>query len=344
MRLSIFILSDINGYVCSTQEILFDYDIEGENTLNTIGRDYMLPIYLDIVDEAKKVINKNIWYMFELLEANCAELSYEEVLSDIFPKYIIETNFEKCVVIVKALHNMVEDNFDRDDLPSFYELALYKTISWWIDVAKDILLDEIPRNLCINKQGMDMHDYLNNVDNYLDFMFQDWDFLAVEEMYSIYKRDPKVLDDFLHIDIEQYIELMPTDIQEEHNIQRERKLRDMDKRNITVNISGGQINIAKDNATINAIQNNGIDGNELETIIQTIKENLFGLKKDDVDGILDVLEQIKEEMDKSEPKKSRLQNCIKIIAPMITIANGIPVLATNLQKLQDFIIQYISNL
>lgn len=50
------------------QEMIFDYDIEGENILNMIGRDYMLPIYLDIVDEAKKVINKNIRYMFELLE------------------------------------------------------------------------------------------------------------------------------------------------------------------------------------------------------------------------------------------------------------------------------------
>lgn len=30
----------------------------------------MLPIYLDIVDEAKRAINKNIWYMFELLESN----------------------------------------------------------------------------------------------------------------------------------------------------------------------------------------------------------------------------------------------------------------------------------
>lgn len=239
---------------------------------------------------------------------------------------------------------MAEDNFDRDGLPPFYELALYKTISWWIDVAKDIPLDEIPRSLCINKQGMDMHDYLNNIDNYLDFMFQDWDFLSLEEMYSIYKRNPKVLDDFLHIDIERYIELMPIDIQEEHNIQTERIMCDMDKRNMTVNISGGQINIAKDNATINAIQNNGIDGNELETIIQAIKENLFGSKQDDVDGILDVLEQVKEELDKSEPKKSRLQNCIKIIAPMITIANGIPILATNLQKLQDFIVQYIGNL
>ena len=39
----------------------------------------MLPIYLDIVDEAKRAINKNIWYMFELLESNCAALSYEEI-------------------------------------------------------------------------------------------------------------------------------------------------------------------------------------------------------------------------------------------------------------------------
>lgn len=304
----------------------------------------MLPIYLDIVDEAKGIINKNLWYMFELLEANCEGLSYEEILSGIFPKYIIDTNLEKCVRTVKALHNMTTDNYDRDELASFYEWTLYHTILWWIDVADDIPLDEIPRKLCINKQGMDMYDYLNNVDNYLDFMFQDWDFLSIEEIYSIYRKKPKVLDNFLHIDIERYVELMPIDIQEEYNIQLERKLRTMNKRNVTLNISGGQVNIAKDNATINAVQNNGIGGSELETIIQGIKDNLSGLRKEDAEGILDVLEQVKEELAKTEPKKSRLQNCIKLIAPMITIANGIPTLATNLQKFNDFIIQYISNL
>ena len=60
--------------------------------------------------------------------------------------------------------------------------------------------------------------------------------------------------------------------------------------------------------------------------------------------LLSMLEQVKEEIDKEKPKKSRLQNCLKLIAPMITIANGIPVLATNLQKLHDIIIQYIINL
>lgn len=245
---------------------------------------------------------------------------------------------------VNALHNMVQDNYDRDELSSFFELTLYHTISWWIDVANDIPLDELPRNLYINKQGMDMYDYLNSVNSYLDFMFQDLDFLHLEEMYSLYKKNPKILEEFLHIDIEQYIELMPMDIQEEYNMQMERKKWDMNKRNMIVNISGGQVNIAKDNATINAIQNNGLDGNEFETIIQAIKDNLSGLKKEDGDEILDVLEHVKEEIDKEKPKKSRLQNCLKLIAPMITIANGIPVLATNLQKLHDIIIQCIMNL
>lgn len=134
--------------------------------------------------------------MFELLESNCAALSYEEVLSDIFPQYIIETNFEKCVTTVKALHNMVQDNYDRDELASFYELTLYHTISWWVDVANDIPLDEIPRNLCINKQGMDMYDYLNNVNSYLDFMFQDLDFLHLEKNIFIIQNESKDIRGF----------------------------------------------------------------------------------------------------------------------------------------------------
>ena len=115
----------------------------------------------------------------------------------------------------------------------------------------------------------------------------------------------------------------------------------MDKRNVTLNISGGQVNFAKDNAIINATQSNGIDGNELDVIIKAIKENLSGLKQEDADEIIDVVDMAREELTKPEPKTSRLRNCITLIAPMMTIANGIPVLAKNLQKLQEFIMQCI---
>lgn len=41
------------------------------------------------------------------------------------------------------------------------------------------------------------------------------------------------------------------------------------------------------------------------------------------------------------PKVSRLRNCIALIAPMMTIANGIPTLSSNLQKFGEFIMNYI---
>lgn len=110
---------------------------------------------------------------------------------------------------------------------------------------------------------------------------------------------------------------------------------------INMNMNGGQFNLAKDNATINATQNNGVNGNELDDIIKGIMENLSELKKEDADEIADIVEMSKEELTKQEPKVSRLRNCLALIAPMFTIANGIPTLAANLQRLQEVIIQYI---
>lgn len=315
-------------------------------SLNKVRRDiYMLPVYLNIGNEAKSIINRNIWHMFDLLVSTCEGLSYEEILADIFPRYILDTNMDRCISVVKELYNMTQDGYERDSLTAFYECTLYRTILWWIDVAENIELEEIPRSICINKDGMDVYDYLNSIDNYLDFLFEDWDFLSVEEIYAMYKKKPMVLEKFLNINIERYIELMPKDIQEEHKEQREMEMRAiMDRKGMIVNISGGQVNIAKDSATINAIQNNGGCVSELDIIVKGIMDNLSELKKEDAEEIVDVLDMVKEELAKSEPKKNRLRNCLTLIAPMMTIANGIPTLATNLQELQDFIIQCLSRL
>lgn len=115
----------------------------------------------------------------------------------------------------------------------------------------------------------------------------------------------------------------------------------MGNNRMVINMNGGQFNLAKDNATINATQNNGVNGNELDNIIKGIMENLSDLKNEDADKIADIVEMAKAELVKSEPKISRLRNCLTLIAPMFTIANGIPTLAANLQKLQELINLYI---
>lgn len=302
----------------------------------------MIPVYLDIVDKAKKIINKNVGYMFELLKCTCEDLSYAEILEDIYPPDILESKLEKCTQTIKELYNMTQDDYDRDFLEPFYEYTLYYTILWWVDAIDGVELDEIPREYCYDKDGVNRYKYLNKVDNYIDFLFADWDFLDLPLIYSLYKKKPGVLENFLHINIEHYLDLMPPDIEKECKKIKERKPNIMDKKdNITININGEQINIAKDNSTVNAVQNNGANRTELEEIVKGITENITTLNKEDAENILDMVEMVKEEILRPEPKISRLKNCLSLIAPMFTIANGIPALYENLQGLQGFIMNMI---
>lgn len=116
----------------------------------------------------------------------------------------------------------------------------------------------------------------------------------------------------------------------------------MGDKNWTFNVSdGGQVNVANDNSMISVTQNNGVSAGELDAIIKGIKDSLSDLKEDDAEGIRDVVDMVKEELEKPEPKVSRLQSCVTLIAPMFTIVNGIPALASNLQRLVAYIKPYI---
>lgn len=73
----------------------------------------MLPVYLDVPKEAKKIINKNIGYMFELLKCTCEGLSYVEVLDSIYPSYILDIKLEKCVQTIAE--NLLYEKKLRED-------------------------------------------------------------------------------------------------------------------------------------------------------------------------------------------------------------------------------------
>lgn len=118
----------------------------------------------------------------------------------------------------------------------------------------------------------------------------------------------------------------------------------MNKRNTIININGNQVNIAKDKAKINAIQNNKIETNELETILEEIEKNFDGLNNECVEKILDVLEKIENEFNEITPKKSNLKNYLNIILTIITGVNGVPELGDNFQKLYNLRINTIKKL
>ena len=115
----------------------------------------------------------------------------------------------------------------------------------------------------------------------------------------------------------------------------------MEDKNVTINVSGGQFSYARDQATINAIQNNGVSADELNKIVQGIINHLSDLEKEDAESIRDIVDMANAELTSPQPKVSRLRNCLSLLSPMLTVANGIPVLADNLQKLMDYITPFI---
>lgn len=120
----------------------------------------------------------------------------------------------------------------------------------------------------------------------------------------------------------------------------------MKDRNMTISVNNGQVIVAKDNAVITQkkvviAKNNVVNTCELDDIIKGIMENLSDLKKEDADDIRDIVDMAREELSKQEPKANRLRNCVSLLAPMITIVNGIPTLVNNLNQLKDFIMLYI---
>lgn len=114
------------------------------------------------------------------------------------------------------------------------------------------------------------------------------------------------------------------------------------KDGITFNNYGGQMNYAKDNATINAIQNYGIKENELEKIINDIINNISYFNKEDSETILDTLNMIQDELSKKKPSSSRLRNCVTLLGSMVTIANGVPQVAEKIEAVISYISQYFN--
>jgi len=110
------------------------------------------------------------------------------------------------------------------------------------------------------------------------------------------------------------------------------------------NVSGGQVNVASDNATINATQNNGIQTDELDKIVKGIMDNVPSVNEQDTETIVDSVNMIKDELLKPEPKRAIISSGIKLLAPMISIVNGIPALATNIQNLIDYATRFLSKI
>ena len=104
-----------------------------------------------------------------------------------------------------------------------------------------------------------------------------------------------------------------------------------------------QIELGEHEGYVYGVQNNNnnininINIEEIDIIVRNIMQNLSEVPPMDAETIADAVEMVREEIKKEESNKKILSNGIKLIAPMISIVNGIPVLAENLGKFVEYI-------
>ena len=178
----------------------------------------MLPVYLDISKSLVQRVNYNVYLILELFFESCKGLDYETFLEDIFPPFYLRKNFERCKEIVFEINEMVLDNYERTYLKPIYEYPLFMLLNWWQNVSVadfdiTVLSDEI-----ITEDDKYLSEHINDIAAYKGFLFQDWDFLNLPNYFELYKQNPEFFTEIFQIDLEDYLELMPSDIAEEFKL------------------------------------------------------------------------------------------------------------------------------
>ncbi len=86
--------------------------------------------------------------------------------------------------------------------------------------------------------------------------------------------------------------------------------------NVTYNIHGQQVNIANDNASINAVQNNyGIDTDQLKDLINSLREAIKpDLSLEDVKDVNECIDVIEDELTSAQPNEDRVKDKFKILS------------------------------
>lgn len=115
--------------------------------------------------------------------------------------------------------------------------------------------------------------------------------------------------------------------------------------NVVYNVNGNQVNIANDNATINAVQNNGCNADELKVLIKTMREGLSSdLPCEDIHDANNSIDIIENELVSGNPNEEKVKthfNLLKRIDSGVKFANACCGLLTFANRFYPFLEQIV---
>lgn len=179
----------------------------------------MLNLFNDSSREFKIIIHHLLDEVVGFFMEIGSNLDYEHIYADVFPLHL-EENEESGLKTLKKIERNIRDGFNHD-LSALEEYVLYKILIYVYEGSEDgFRLDDLVDNNLV-KEGVleklltDEFDLLKSIQTPRDLMglcFEDLDFLDIDEIFELYKKNPEIVTDFLHIELDYYTELMPEDI------------------------------------------------------------------------------------------------------------------------------------
>lgn len=186
----------------------------------------------DIDRRVNEYVNENLKVMIEGFRDYLYMDNGEEVKDKLyyhFPRHFIDNSSVRVDRIIEELYELICRHNVREFIMPKYELVLYHIINWWID-CNDFEEDLIPVKLSndLLKRIEENDEYINedeentilkaitDIEEYLVFCFQDYDFLtdSLDSVVQLYLTEPILVKHIYNIDLDDYVDLMSSDLRE----------------------------------------------------------------------------------------------------------------------------------
>ncbi|MFB5761541.1 hypothetical protein [Paenibacillus medicaginis] len=179
----------------------------------------MIRVYCDIKESTKAEINRTINDYLDLYMDFYRELGPEEGFSSFFPRFLWTENEELCIKTMIELDLWTTDNY-LHTLKPIHEFALYRLLCDSKDRIEEMGREKSTPDLDYDLEQTDDEYILRDLDNmdlYLEILFQDFDFLHVSDYVKYFMKNPFKFQVSFDIDLSEYEDLMPNDIRKEFN-------------------------------------------------------------------------------------------------------------------------------
>ncbi|MCT2536266.1 hypothetical protein NC661_13480 [Aquibacillus koreensis] len=177
----------------------------------------MLDLFQGNSNVYKKIVHEALDIVVEHFMEVGSNLEFDEIYGNVFPlhKQDEEDRVHQGLVFLKKLHREIIDNFSHEFSP-LKEYVLYQILLFVHEGSEGtfLLSDTIQKSIkkrTENSLDEDELNVLNSIETPKDLIgvcFEDLDFLDVEEIFDLYKTNPKIVTDFLHVDLEYYKDLL----------------------------------------------------------------------------------------------------------------------------------------